>query len=168
MITFKTADEATAAGFVPCRGVHDRYRGFQMVARDVSGGNSYGYRFTLAAQTEPHMETDWQELMPLTRWRGGESVTVSLTDEKNAIGYFGAFSVRFNCATLEAARGAFRALVDAYYDGSRSARLEERTAAAALASADARQAVKRQQRARRLQDKYGDELSPQWAAVAGV
>ena len=183
-LRFKRWADAANAGFVRASSFRlPDYRNFGIRCRDVSGQNSYGYRYQLelscnwcwleggglrfyAEESFPtKLGADINGIIAL-----GGSVTLSLSEELNKIGTPGCFSVCFSPEVIEQAKHELRERVDAFYAAVPEAGAFIERMEAGLASEQTKQALQNQERlqarARRLAKKYGAEnLSPIWKKI---
>lgn len=156
--TYDTFADLNAAGELTLHRETYYYRGARLKRRDVSGPKQFGYKYALCGDLRPKMAADSSEDVEFGQF--AESVDVILHKERNQIGGLGCISTRhFRVADVEAARAAFRRVVDMYYDANP---LE----ACAQAAQEALDKTRLYRRALKLAKKYGaDQLDEMWQEI---
>lgn len=138
--SFSTREEATAAGYT--KGQRIRHRGFFIYSRDVSGPHSFGYNFAVAISREFVDLNDDEPTADLQDRIFGCTVTVWLSEGKNAIGGKGSFIVRYAPGVWKSGVEAAKAAIDGYYAASPRAAARQATVDADWAAIRERQDAK--------------------------
>ncbi|MDN3368277.1 MULTISPECIES: hypothetical protein [Ralstonia solanacearum species complex] len=115
---FDTEAAANQAGYVAAKSyrAQENYRNFIIVSRDISGANSYGYKYGLFVRLAGGcgIEDASGDLSEFDELCLGKSTTVKLTAEQNAMRERGAFMEMYAPETIDQAVRDARAAIDTW------------------------------------------------------
>lgn len=136
--TFKSVDDAVAAGYTRANRKHGTYRGCTIYAHDTSGGNAIHYSYAIAVLIPDQIDNYTFNYASTTF---GDSVQV-WTDDLNQVRQPGSFAVMFAPADLAAAIERAHAWIDAYYAENPASAARLVALEKAQAASEARHAAK--------------------------
>lgn len=139
--TFKSFDDAIAAGYTKANRKHGTYRGCTIRDRDTSGANAVGYSYAVVASIPATIDGNrFVDIQSPDDF--GSSVQV-WTEDLNKIHQPGSFSVMYAPAHLSTAIEMAHAWVDAYYTANPESAARLAQLKADQAASDARHAAKK-------------------------